>query len=101
MEGPARVFRLSGAMGTLGFISPISHHFCDRCNRLRLTSEGKLRSCLLSDQESDIKTAMRNGATDDQIRNLLTETILNKPKGHTLTEEEAVNCHGSMSRIGG
>ncbi|MGV1098781.1 GTP 3',8-cyclase MoaA [Thiovibrio sp. JS02] len=101
MDGPARVFRLPGAVGSLGFISPISHHFCDRCNRLRLTSEGKLRSCLLSDQETDLKARLRGGATDDQLRELIVATILNKPKGHTLSTEGGSNCHGKMSRIGG
>lgn len=101
MDGPARLFRLPGAKGSLGFISPISHHFCDRCNRLRLTSEGRLRSCLLSDRETDLKARLRAGATDQEIGELLIAAILDKPKGHGLTQENAVNCHGRMSRIGG
>lgn len=109
MDGPARIFDLiphSGSMqgkktGRVGFISPISHQFCDRCNRLRLTSEGKLRSCLLSDQETDIKAVLRSGGSDDDVRQILIQTILDKPKGHTLREQDKVNCHGEMSRIGG
>ncbi len=101
MEGPARVFQFTGAVGKIGFISPISHHFCDRCNRLRLTSEGKLRSCLLTDQETDLKTIIRNGGSDRDIQNALRDTILNKPKGHKLNEKKSGNCHGQMSRIGG
>ena len=101
MDGPARVFRLSGAVGSVGFISPISHHFCDRCNRLRLTSEGRLRSCLLSDRETDLKARLRLGASDQEIRDLLIAAILDKPKGHGMTQETAINCHGQMSRIGG
>ena len=101
MDGPARVYRFAGAVGTVGFISPISHHFCDRCNRLRLTSEGRLRSCLLSDQETDLRERLRNGATDEEIRNLIVATILNKPKGHAMSVDGEGNCHGQMSRIGG
>jgi len=104
-DGPARVFRLGqDAVGTLGFISPISHHFCDRCNRLRLTSEGRLRSCLLHDRETDLKGVLRSGGTDDDIRSCLLEAIINKPKGHQMAErlrEEGADCHGRMSRIGG
>ncbi|MCX5864763.1 MAG: GTP 3',8-cyclase MoaA [Deltaproteobacteria bacterium] len=101
MDGPARIYRFSGALGSVGFISPISHHFCDRCNRLRLTSEGRLRSCLLSDQETDLKVRLRNGATDAEIRELMVATILNKPKGHTISPDGLGSCHGQMSRIGG
>jgi len=101
MDGPARIYRFVGAVGSVGFISPISHHFCDRCNRLRLTSEGRLRSCLLSDQETDLKGMLRSGATDEDIRELIVSVILNKPKGHGLSPDDRGNCHGQMSRIGG
>ena len=101
MDGPARVYRLAGAVGSVGFISPISHHFCDRCNRLRLTSEGRLRSCLLSDQETDLRGSLRSGASDEEIRALIIAAILNKPKGHTISPDSAGDCHGQMSRIGG
>ena len=108
MEGPARVYRLTlpdGKTGRVGFISPISHHFCDKCNRLRLTSEGRLRACLLHDHETDLKTLLRQGATDNDIQTAIQQTILAKPKGHTLQDDLAgsdqVNCHGQMSRIGG
>lgn len=101
MDGPARIYRFPEAVGSVGFISPISHHFCDRCNRLRLTSEGRLRSCLLSDQETDLKQRLRSGATDEEIRDLIVATILNKPKGHTILPDGGGSCHGQMSRIGG
>jgi len=102
MEGPARVYRYTAAAGSIGFISPISHHFCDRCNRLRLTSEGKLRSCLLTDRETDLKAIIRSGGDDEAIRQALTATILDKPRGHGLTADgSGGNCHGRMSRIGG
>ncbi len=103
MDGPAKVYSLTtadGSKGQVGFISPISHHFCDTCNRLRLTSAGMLRACLLHDREADLKTLLRQGGTDDEIRGLIRQTILDKPKGHTLAEDQAT-CAGQMSRIGG
>lgn len=107
-EGPARIFDLKsqdGRHGKVGFISPISHHFCDKCNRLRLTSEGKLRSCLLTDNETDLKTLLRNNGSDEQIVEQIRKTILNKPQGHALRLEneieEGLSCNSKMSRIGG
>ena len=104
-DGPASVFKLGAdAGGSLGFISPISHHFCDRCNRLRLTSEGRLRSCLLHDEETDLKSVLRAGCSDADIRETLLTAIRNKPKGHQMAErlkEDGGDCHGRMSRIGG
>ena len=103
MDGPARVYTLEmpdGRQGRVGFISPISHHFCDTCNRLRLTSAGRLRACLLHDKEADLKSLLRDGATDEELRTLIRQTILDKPKGHTLADDKA-NCSGQMSRIGG
>lgn len=104
-DGPARVFKLGvDAVGSLGFISPISHHFCDRCNRLRLTSEGRLRSCLLHDEETDLRGVLRAGCSDADIRETLMTAIRNKPKGHQMAErlkEDGGDCHGRMSRIGG
>ncbi len=107
-EGPARMYELkapNGQKGAVGFITPISHHFCDQCNRLRLTSEGKLRSCLLNDRETDLKALLRGGASDGMIRESIRQTILNKPKGHTLENDlekgEKPTCLGQMSQIGG
>jgi cyclic pyranopterin phosphate synthase len=106
MDGPARLYRFrqagtGGRAGTIGFISPISHKFCDQCNRLRLTSEGRLRSCLLSDRETDLKKILRTGGTDEDIKRTLMRTILDKPRSHTMLERDGLNCHGRMSRIGG
>ena len=105
-DGPARLFRITGkdGSGMLGFISPISHEFCDRCNRLRLTSEGRLRSCLLHDDEVNLKNVLRENGSDEDIRNALLTAIRNKPKGHQMAErlrESGSDCHGRMSRIGG
>jgi cyclic pyranopterin phosphate synthase len=104
-DGPAKVFRLGAdAAGSLGFISPLSHHFCNRCNRLRLTSAGALRSCLLHDEEVDLRSVLRNQPTDESIREAMLTAIRNKPRGHQLEERmqrTGSDCHGRMSRIGG
>lgn len=107
-EGPARMYHLEGSdgrSGSVGFISPISHHFCDNCNRLRLTSEGMLRACLLKDSETNLKQLIRVGCTDQDILDSIRDTILNKPQGHSLQDdlggENKAGCSGRMSRIGG
>ncbi|MEW6002439.1 MAG: GTP 3',8-cyclase MoaA, partial [Nitrospirota bacterium] len=81
-SGPAKYFRFDGAPGIVGFISPISHRFCGECNRLRLTADGKLRPCLLSETEIDLKPALRSGAPDEEIERLIKLSIEVKPKGH-------------------
>lgn len=104
LDGPARIYRFKNTPpegGSVGFISPISHKFCDHCNRLRLTSEGKLRSCLLSDDETDVKSILRSGADDTTVKKAIVRTILTKPKGHTILQQDGLNCLGQMSRIGG
>lgn len=107
-EGPARMYdlqTLDGQKGAVGFISPISDHFCDQCNRLRLTSEGKLRACLLNDRETNLKVLLRGGASDQEIIASIRQTIMDKPQGHALhqglEERERQSCAGQMSRIGG
>jgi cyclic pyranopterin phosphate synthase len=98
--GPARYYRLSGAKGTLGFITPISEHFCYRCNRLRLTADGQLRPCLLSDYEINLRTPLRQGADVDQIKGLLLKGIESKPMQHHLDEWKRPE-NRVMSEIGG
>ncbi|MBI2954319.1 MAG: GTP 3',8-cyclase MoaA [Chloroflexi bacterium] len=99
-NGPARYFRLPDARGTIGFISPVSDHFCFDCNRLRLTSDGRLRPCLLWDDELDLRTPLRQGATIDDIRRLFVEAAAIKPEGHRLSERK-VPTGRIMSEIGG
>jgi cyclic pyranopterin phosphate synthase len=90
-------------IGTIGFISPLSEPFCDRCNKLRLTSDGWLRSCLHSSRGVDLKAAIRNGSGKDVLAELIREAVGLKPKSHNLTEVlvngEAENF--SMCQIGG
>jgi cyclic pyranopterin phosphate synthase len=98
--GPARYYRLPGAQGTIGFITPVSEHFCYQCNRLRLTADGKLRPCLLSDYEIDLRTPLRQGATMEEIKRLIVGAVRAKPERHRLSEQ--VLPQGRvMSEIGG
>jgi cyclic pyranopterin phosphate synthase len=99
-NGPARTFRIPGAPGTIGFISQISNDLCERCNRLRLTHDGYLRGCLMSDGELDLRTPLRAGATNEQIRALFEHVVAHKPERHYLTEGQHVSGRG-MSQIGG
>jgi len=100
-DGPARRYRLKGAMGEVGFISALSHHFCDTCNRLRLTSNGRLRPCLLSDVEEDIKGPMRRGETDRELTNIFLKALRHKQSGHHLVRHDSDKVHTQMSCIGG
>ncbi len=99
--GPADLYRLEGAKGTIGFINAISGHFCSTCNRLRLTADGKLRPCLFSDKEFDIRMAMRQGDSDEELRALLHTALSNKPEGHAITEPSFKKCARDMIAIGG
>lgn len=99
-NGPAKYYRLPGAGGTIGFIGPISEHFCFQCNRLRLTAEGKLRPCLLSDEEIDLREPIRGGASAEEIRKLTERAIAAKPKGHALARGAAPH-NRNMCQIGG
>ena len=102
-DGPARIFRIRGGMGEIGFISPFSQHFCHACNRLRLTADGHLRACLLSDDEVDLKGPLRAGCSDEVLEELMRGTILRKPKNHNLTldEHSMKKCVKDMPSIGG
>jgi GTP 3',8-cyclase len=85
--GPAQYFRFDGAAGVIGFISPISNHFCRECNRLRLTADGKLRPCLFSETEIDLKSTLRSNGSDKEIRRLIELSIAVKPMGHSMKIE--------------
>jgi cyclic pyranopterin phosphate synthase len=85
-NGPAKYFRLPGAAGTIGFITPVTEHFCYHCNRLRLTADGKLRPCLLSEQEIDLREPLRRGASAAELKSLIAEAIAQKPQRHHLAE---------------
>ena len=99
-NGPAKYYRLPGAAGTIGFITPVTEHFCYQCNRLRLTADGKLRPCLLSEEEIDVREALRRGATADEIKSLIIKTVACKPAGHNLAEGKSSNGR-PFSQVGG
>jgi cyclic pyranopterin phosphate synthase len=109
-NGPAKYYQIKGGKGTVGFINALSQHFCKTCNRIRLTSEGKLRPCLFSNKEIDIKKAIRERAGDKKnesvsrrkiIRDKIIEAVKLKPKGHNLNIKNQENISFQMSRIGG
>lgn len=99
--GPAQNFRVPGGQGVIGFITPISKHFCDSCRRLRLTADGKIRPCLLSDTEIDVKSPMRGGCSDAELERLLRLALEIKPERHYIAESPGGCFERTMSRIGG
>lgn len=100
-RGPAKYFRFDGAPGVIGFISALTHHFCRDCNRLRLTADGKLRPCLFSETEIDLKPALRKQMSDKEIERLLRLAIEVKPEGHNIDQRDDLSSLKNMSRIGG
>jgi cyclic pyranopterin phosphate synthase len=100
-SGPAKYFRFEGAKGVIGFINAISDQFCIECSRLRLTPDGKLRPCLFSETEIDLKTPLRSGVPDSEIERLINLSIEVKPEGHNLSCMSELNSLRPMSRIGG
>ncbi len=99
--GPARYFRFEKAPGVIGFISALTHHFCGDCSRLRLTADGKLRPCLFSETEIDLKPALRDQSPDSELERLLRLSIEVKPEGHNIGRRDAVKLLRAMSKIGG
>ena len=97
---PSRPFRIPGAAGTLGFISSVTEPFCQGCGRVRLTADGKLRLCLLRDDEVDLLTPLRGGADFDKIRALMKDGAFHKPWGHGLASGEFAE-NRAMNQIGG
>ncbi len=100
LDGEARLFRLPGALGEVGFISSVSVPFCASCTRARLTADGKLRLCLLREKEVDLLTPLRAGAGLEELRKLVLDGVWHKPWGHGLAEGQ-VALNRVMSEIGG
>lgn len=98
--GPARIYRLHGARGTVGVIPAVSEHFCRECNRLRLTADGQLRPCLLSSQEIDLRSILRSDLGDDGLADVLRESVAAKPERHQLDENYRPGSR-RMQGIGG
>ncbi|WP_027399750.1 GTP 3',8-cyclase MoaA [Anaerovorax odorimutans] len=98
-EGVAEIFKYPGAKGTLGFISPLSRHFCGDCNKIRLTADGKLKPCLLSNAEIDLNEVLNQG-NDEKLKDVIKDVILNKDEKHHL-DEGAAPIERDMNKIGG
>ena len=101
-SGPAMYYRLAGAKGTIGFISPLTEtSFCSRCNRMRLTPDGKLRPCLMGEDEIDLRTPLRNNASIEQLKRLILKAVASKPERHYLQGGNTRVVKRRMSQIGG
>ena len=100
-DGPAERYRIPGAVGEIGFIPAMSHHFCQTCNRLRLTANGHLRPCLLSDKQLDLKGPMRSGCSDEDIKAVFIEAVKSKHESHHFSPGSPFGVHDPMSGIGG
>jgi cyclic pyranopterin phosphate synthase len=100
-NGPARYFAYSGARGAVGVISPLSHEYCERCNRVRLSADGRLRLCLFGDHEIDFRTPLRAGAGRDDLAALFHGGMSIKPERHHLRLGEPASRMRALSEIGG
>lgn len=98
---PADRFVFDDGIGEIGFISSVSEPFCEHCNRVRITSDGKLRTCLFSLEETDLKGLLRAGSEDQQLKHAIREAIWNKERGHLINRPEFVRPGRTMSQIGG
>lgn len=100
--GPATRFRFAdGAAGSIGFISSVTEPFCATCNRVRVTADGQLRACLFALEETDLRTPLRDGASDDELERLIRDTIARKWAGHRINASDFERPTRSMSQIGG
>lgn len=100
-SGPAKVYQIAGGSGSIGFISAMSSHFCGECNRLRMTADGKLRSCLFDKGEINVKLAIENGASDARLTALFKQAIRNKPARHHMEDGWGNDNLRKMYQIGG
>lgn len=100
-NGPARYFAFPGARGAVGVISPLSHDYCERCNRVRLTADGRLRLCLFGDQHVDLRSPLRAGASREELAQLMQAAMLIKPERHHLRLGETSSQMRAFSEIGG
>ena len=100
-HGTAGVYRFKDGRGEIGFINPVSEPFCADCNRIRLTAEGKLRTCLFSLHETDLREPMRSGAGDDELERIIRAAVWRKELKHHISEPGFRQPERTMSRIGG
>jgi cyclic pyranopterin phosphate synthase len=97
----ARRFRFADGVGEIGFVNPVSEPFCSSCDRIRITADGQLRTCLFSRREWDLKTPLRDGADDDELVGLLRFAVRHKELKHRINDPGFVRASRSMSQIGG
>ncbi|MGH9702547.1 MAG: GTP 3',8-cyclase MoaA, partial [Candidatus Acidiferrales bacterium] len=97
----ARKYKFADGRGEIGLIAPVSQPFCGFCSRIRLTADGKLRTCLFSKDDHDLKTLLRGGASDDEIAAEIRAIVLEKEKGHRINEPDFVPPSRTMVFIGG
>ncbi|MBM3235688.1 GTP 3',8-cyclase MoaA [Candidatus Poribacteria bacterium] len=97
----AKRYRFKDGSGEIGVVASVSEPFCDRCNRVRLTADGKLRTCLFSLDETDLKSPMRSGASDEELKQIIIKAIKDKEQGHKIQMAGFVKPKRSMSMIGG
>lgn len=83
----AKTYQLADGVGKIGFIASMTEPFCESCSRLRLTADGKLRPCLFSNREIDLRSALKNGASDEEIKKIIGEAVLRKPAGHGISPD--------------
>lgn len=100
-SGPAKSFKIRNGLGTIGFISAMSHSFCHACHRMRLTADGKLRGCLFAKQEINIKLALKNHASDETIADIFRRAIREKPEQHCMNAGWGADNTRKMYQIGG
>jgi cyclic pyranopterin phosphate synthase len=100
-HGTARRWRFADGQGEIGFISPVSEPFCGDCNRIRLTAEGMLRTCLFSLNETDLREPMRAGASDVELEQIIRDAVWRKELKHQIGDPGFIQPARSMSRIGG
>jgi GTP 3',8-cyclase len=102
--GPARYWRIAETGGRIGFITPLTEHFCDTCNRVRLTCTGTLFLCLGQDDQADLRTPLRAGATDAEMEEIIRTAIARKPKSHAFMidrDRPKLSIERHMSMTGG
>lgn len=100
-NGPAKYFNIEGGQGSIGFISPMSNHFCHECNRIRMTADGRLRGCLYDQKEVDLRESIENGADDHQLKSLFLKAINSKPRKHHMDAGWGSHNERKMYQIGG
>ena len=100
-SAPAESYRYRDGGGTVGIVASVTRPFCERCDRIRLTADGQIRTCLFAHEEQDLRRALRGGASDEQIAERLRAAVVRKGPGHLIGAPEFVQPARGMSAIGG